>query len=264
MFHGQTGLNHSRPKRKRLERLTSANGCLVVFLQYFINPVTNNNRKEKNPKGLGDLANLVPLCGWLQPFPHHLCCAKGWPLSPLAPSHSQAVPIENLEAAGAPVQRLLINVSLSANMHVSFTFKYCIAARKTRDAGWGKHWVPLWQCLPESCLCEVCQQQPCEDSRAFSFLWGLVHRFSWENWPLSPPPVWCPLSLGDSWGILHCVRRYYLPIQWICWNVSGRTAEAIFFFSVRCALCGRTSTRAMHTNVKTWAWKKRLGCWMTS
>lgn len=135
MFHGQTGLNHSRPKRKRLERLTSANGCLVVFLQYFINPVTNNNRKEKNPKGLGDLANLVPLCGWLQPFPHHLCCAKGWPLSPLAPFHSQAVPIENLEAAGAPVQRLLINVSLSANMHVSFTFKYCIAPQKTRDAG---------------------------------------------------------------------------------------------------------------------------------
>lgn len=188
----------TRGQKKRLERLTSANGCLVVFLQYFINPVTSNNRKEKNPKGLRDLANLVPLCWWLQPFPHHFCCAKGWPLSPLSPSHSQAALIESLEAAGAPVQRLLINASFFANMHASFTFKYCIAPQKRRDAGSGKTEDPCGSVCQGPVCVKFANNSLREDSRAFSLLWGLVWRFVWENWPLSPPRVWCPLRLGDS------------------------------------------------------------------
>lgn len=162
----------------------------------------------------------------ISPCLDHFCCAKGWPLSPLSPPHSWAAPAKSLEAAGSPVQRLLINASFSANKRAPFTFKYCIAPQQTRDAGWGEHWGPLWQ----SPVCvKFANNSPCEDSRAFSLRWGFVWRFSWENRPLSPPPVWCPLSLRDFSGILHSVRRYSLLIRWICWNVSGRTAELVFF-----------------------------------
>lgn len=162
-------------------------------------------------------------------MPPHLCCAKGWPLSPLPPLCSQAAPAKSLEATGAPAQSLLINASFSANKLAPFTFKYRIAPQQTRDTGWGKHWGPLCSVCQSPVCVKFANNSPYEDSKAFSFLWGLVWRFSWKKWPLSPPPVWCSLSLGDSSGILHGVRRYSLPLRWIYWNVSGRTAELLFF-----------------------------------
>ena len=197
MFHGQTGLNHLRPKT-RLERLTSANGCLVVFPWYFIRPVTSNNRKKNNPKGLRSCQpnSSLLVAAAISPCLDHLCCAKGSP-SLLSPPHSPAAPMESLEAAGAPVQRRLINASYSANKCAPFTFKYCIPPQQTRDMGWGNDEDPCGSVCRSPVCVKFANNSPCEDSRAFSLLWGLVWRFSWENQPLCPLAVWCPLSLED-------------------------------------------------------------------
>ena len=158
------------------------------FLECFINPVTSNNRKEKNPKGLGDPTSLLMSVA-ISPCLSHLCCAKGWPLSPLFPPRSRAATAENLEAAGAPVQRLLINASFppTSARHSHSNIASLLSRQETQAEG-----------NTENPCGSVCWNPVCvkfannslrKDSRVFSLLWGLVWRFSWENRPLSPPPV---------------------------------------------------------------------------
>lgn len=231
MFHGQPGLNQSRPKT-RLERLTSVNGCLVVFLGCFINPVTSNNRKEKNPKRLGDPMNLIPLCSWPQPFPH-ASITSAMPRAGLW-VHLPLLALEQLPPRAWKLLELqfrgcwLMPVSPPTSVCHSHSN---IASLLSRQETWAKGNTedPCGSVSRSPVCVKFANNSPREDSRVFSLLWGLVWRFSWENWPLSPPPVWCPLSLRDFSSILHGVRRYFLPIRWICWNVPGRTAELVFF-----------------------------------
>lgn len=230
IFHGQTGLNHSRPKT-RLERLTSANGCLVVFLGYFVNPVTSSNRKEKNTKGLGDPVNLILLGWWLQPFPHASITsavprAALWvcfPLLALQQLPWRAWKLLELQFRGC----WLMPVSPPTSAcHSHSNIASLLSRQETRAEGNTED--PCGSVCRSPVCVKFANNSPREDSRAFSSLWGLVWKFSWENWPLSPPPMWCPVSLEDVQGILHSVRRYSPPIHWICWNVSGRTAELVF------------------------------------
>lgn len=193
--------------------------------------------------------NLIPL-GWLlQPFPHALITsavprAGFWVHFPLLILEQHCRKPGSCRSSGSEV----INAPFSAAIHIQISHR----SSASRDTGWGKHWGPLWQCLLESCLCKVCQQQPSwglrRDFFFVFFLRGLVLRFSWGNQPLSPHPGRCPLRFAGFSGILHGVRRYSLPVCWICSNVPGRTAE-IVFFAQRGMLCmagGQTKQMARY------------------
>lgn len=120
---------------------------------------------------------------------------------------------ESLEAAGAAAQRWFMGLSWPTRAcHSHSNVASLLSRQETR----GKHWAPLWQCLPESCLCKVCQQQTSWGPRRGFPLQGLVLRLSWGNQPLSPVSLKCPWRLEDFSGFLHGVRRYSLPVCWIC------------------------------------------------
>lgn len=184
------------------------------------------------PKVLGYPANLIPLCCWLQPFPHALI-TSAVPRAGLW-AHFPLLALKQLSATDWKLLELqcrgcwLMPVSLPTSLHHSHSNIASLLSRKETWAE-GNTEDPCGSVCQSPVCIKFANNSPHEDSRAFSLLWGLVCRLIWENWPLFPPPVWCPLSFGDFSGMLHGVRGYSLPICWICWNVSGRTAELVFF-----------------------------------
>lgn len=162
------------------------------------------------------------------------------------PSLSLSSTAESLEAAGAAVQRWLMPLS-----RPPFTFKYRIAPQPQETRAEGNTEDPCGSVCWSLVCAKFANNSPHEDYGGFFFVFflrGLVLRFSWGNQPLSPHPGRCPLRFAGFSGILHGVRRYSLPVCWICSNVPGRTAE-IVFFAQRGMLCmagGQTKQMARY------------------